>query len=264
MQTRELLFNVPLWAEVAMYLGAAVAGLMLVTDLARRVGMYRRGAAAGARADHPLRRVGDLLVNGILQRDLLRDRYAGLMHLGIFFGFLVLLIGTTILIFQIDLGLDFFHGSFYLVFSFVMEIAGLALLGGVLLAAFRRYVRRPARLSRSWDDHYALIVLFVLGVTGFLLEGARIYADGFPSFERGASFVGYGVGKVFSVFAGRDTFVTLHEWGWVVHMALAVGFVGLLSYTKFLHSLTSPINILLRERRARGSMTFVPDVEERG
>ena len=33
MQTRELLFNVPLWAEVAMYVGAAVAIVMLTTDL---------------------------------------------------------------------------------------------------------------------------------------------------------------------------------------------------------------------------------------
>jgi Fe-S oxidoreductase/nitrate reductase gamma subunit len=185
------------------------------------------------------------------------------MHLGIFFGFLVLLIGTTILIFEIDLGFVFFSGSFYLAFSFFMELAGLALLGGVLMAAYRRYAQRPERLSGRWDDHYALIMLFVLGATGFLLEGARIYADDFPSFERGASFVGYGVGKILSVFGSRETFVDIHQWGWVVHMALAVGFVGLLTYTKFLHSLTSPANIFLRDRRPKGSMTFVPDIEER-
>lgn len=264
MQTRELLFNVPFWAEVAMYLGALVAVVMVATDLVRRVGMYRRGApAAGPRTDRPLARIGDLVVNGLFQRDLLRDRFAGLMHLSIFFGFLVLLIGTTILIFQIDFGLDFFHGTFYLVFSFFMELAGLALLAGVLLAAYRRYVRRLPRLKGGWDDHYALIMLFVLGVTGFVLEGARIYADGFPSFERGASFVGYGVGKVLGVFAGADALLGLHRWGWVVHMILAVSFVGLLTYTKFLHTLTSPANILLRDRRPKGSMTFVPDVEER-
>lgn len=263
METRELLFNVPMWAEVAMYVGAGVAMLMLVTDLVRRVGMYRRGGPAGPRTDKPLARVGDLIVNGFFQRDLLRDRYAGVMHLGIFFGFLVLLIGTTILIFQIDLGLDFFHGAFYLVFSFFMELAGLALLAGVLMAAYRRYVQRLPRLKGGWDDHYALVMLFVLGATGFLLEGARISADGFPSFERGASFVGYGVGSVLGALAGDEALLTLHRWGWVVHMALAVGFVGLVTYTKFLHTLTSPANILLRERRPTGSMTFVPDVEER-
>src|SRR5665811_1326790 len=159
MQTRELLFNVPLWAEIAMYVGAAVAVIMVVTDLIRRVGMYRRGAqAAGPRIDRPLTRIGDLLVNGLFQRAILRDRFAGVMHLGIFFGFLVLLIGTTILIFQIDLGLDFFHGTFYLVFSFFMELAGLALLAGVLLAAYRRYVRRLPRLKGGWDDHYACLL----------------------------------------------------------------------------------------------------------
>jgi len=262
-ETRELLFNVPHWAEVAMYVGAAVAIIIVATDLARRVGMYRRGAASGPRTDKLAARLGDLVVNGLFQRDLLRDRYAGLMHLTVFFGFLVLLIGTTILIFQIDLGLDFFHGSFYLVFSFFMELAGLALLFGVGLAAYRRYVRRLPRLKGGWDDHYALVMLAVLGVTGFVLEGSRIHADGFPSFERGASFVGYGVGKLLGAFAGDAALLTFHRWAWIGHMVLAVGFVALVTQTKFLHTLTSPVNILMRERRPVGSMRFVTDLEER-
>ncbi len=263
MQTRALLGNVPLWAEVAMYIGAGVALVILVTDLVRRVGMYRKGRPAfTSRTDKPLGRLYDLIGNGFLQKAVLEDRYAGLMHLLLFWGFVVLLIGTTILIFQIDLGLVFFQGSFYLVFSFFMEIAGLALLTGVLLAAWRRYVRRPAKLERRWDDHYALAILFVIGVTGFVLEGARILIDGFPSYERGASFVGFGVGKALSLLAERESFVAFHRWAWVVHMVLGVGFVGLVSYSKFLHTLASPANIFLRESRPKGAMTYVADVEE--
>ncbi|GAB4284117.1 MAG: heterodisulfide reductase-related iron-sulfur binding cluster [Deferrisomatales bacterium] len=263
MPTRELLGNVPPWAEVAMYGGTALVFLLLTTDLARRVNMYRQGRpAASPRGDHWPARLADLVLNGLLQKAVLADRYAGFMHLGLFWGFVVLLLGTIILIFPIDFGLDFFRGNFYLVFSFFMELGGLALLAGVLLAAWRRYGRRPAKLERRWDDHYALAILFLLGVTGFLLEGARIYGDGFPPFERGASFVGYGVGRVLALFAGPETFTRVHRSLWVVHMALGVGFVGLVSYTKFLHTLTGPANIFLRDRRPKGAMTFVPDVEE--
>jgi hypothetical protein len=40
----------------------------------------------------------------------------------------------------------------------------------VLAAALRRYVKKPAGLERRWDDHFALVILFVLGITGFLLD----------------------------------------------------------------------------------------------
>ena len=260
---RELLWNVPYWAEVLMYLGAAVMFLLLATDVARRIYMYRRGAPAPSPTDRLFARLGDLLKDGLLQRALLKDRYAGLMHLGIFWGFLVLFVGTIILIFQIDLGFVFFYGDFYLVFSFVMEVAGLALLFGVVLAGYRRFVARPPKLDTRVEDYYALGILLLIGLTGFLLEGARIYANDFPAYERSASFVGYGVGKVIAVFVSTAAAATLHEWGWVAHMVLGVAFVGLVSSTRFLHVFTSPAAIFLRERRPKGSLRFVSDVEER-
>jgi len=260
-ETRELLWNVPGWAEVAMYVGAAVAFLMLATDMARRIGMYRRGRPTGSLEGTVLARIGDLVSNGLLQLQLARDRFAGVMHLSLFWGFVVLLVGTIILVFQIDFGLEFFYGRFYLIFSFCMEVAGLLFLGGVTLAMYRRWVRRPDRLTRRWDDYYALIVLWALGGTGFLLEGARIAAEDFPSFER-VSFVGYGVGRVLSVFAGPGALQTVHQWDWVIHMAMAIGFIAIFSYTKFLHALMAPAGIVLRDRRPKGAMTFVPDIEE--
>jgi Fe-S oxidoreductase/nitrate reductase gamma subunit len=260
--TRELLWNVPEWAEIAMYLGAAVAFLMLATDVARRIGMYRRGRPGPPLTGTVLRRLGEVVRDAFLQMRLARDRYAAVMHLPLFWGFVVLLIGTIILAFQIDFGLEFFHGSFYQVFSFFMEVAGLAFLLGIALAMYRRWVRRPTRLTRRWDDQYALVVLLLLGVTGFLVEGARIYAEGFPDFERSASFAGYAVAKFLSLFGSQDAFETVHRWSWVSHMAIAIVFVGLLSYTKFLHVFTTPSNIFLRDRRPKGAMTFVPDIEE--
>ncbi len=263
METRELLWNVPLWAEVVMYAGAAVAVLSLIGYLARRVWMYRKAQPAPTtRTDHMARRAWDFVMNGLLQKAILEDRYAGVMHLSIFWGFTVLLIGTIILIFAIDFGLHFFMGRFYLGFSFIMEIGGLALLIGVILAAVRRYISRPAKLERSWYDHYPLILLFVIGITGFLLEGARIYVAGFPHYERVASFVGYGLGKGLANIASVGGVSTFYRYLWIFHMLVTLGFVGVLGFTKFLHVFTAPANVFLRDRRLKGSMTFVPDIEE--
>jgi Fe-S oxidoreductase/nitrate reductase gamma subunit len=261
--TRELLWNVPVWAEVVMYAGAGVAILLLIAYAVRRVMVYRKGRRGAARrTDHLPARVWDFVLNGLLQKAVLENRYAGVMHLAIFWGFTVLLIGTIILIFVIDFGLHFFTGRFYLGFSFIMEIGGLALLLGVLLAAVRRYVRRPATLERRWYDHYPLIMLFVIGITGFLMEGARIYAAGLPEYERVASFVGYGLARGFATIASPEGFATFYRYVWIFHMLITLGFIGLLGFTKFLHVFTAPANVFLRDRRPKGAMTFVPNVEE--
>jgi len=261
MQTRELLWNVPHWADVAMYALAAVAFLLVATRLAGRIGMYQRGRSSSLGWGSIAARIGEVVRDGLLQMKLARDRFAGVMHLTLFWGFIALMIGTIILIPQIDFGMDYFSGNFYLIYSFVMDLAGLLFLAGVTLAMYRRWLRRPGRPTSRWDDHYALIILWLLGATGFVIEAARIIVAGFPSYEW-VSFVGFPLARVLSVFAGASTWQTLHQWSWVIHMLMAIGFIALIASTKFLHVVTSPVSVLLRDRRPRGSMTFVPDVEE--
>ena len=61
---------------------------------------------------------------------------SGWAHRGIFYGFLVLFIGTVILAINTDLteplfGWRFFEGNFYLGYSIVLDVLGLALLAGL-------------------------------------------------------------------------------------------------------------------------------------
>jgi Fe-S oxidoreductase/nitrate reductase gamma subunit len=260
-QTRELLWNVPHWAEVAMYVLAAVAFVVVTAQLALRIGMYQKGRSSSLEWGSIPGRLWDLVRDGLLQVKLSRDRFAGVMHLTIFWGFMVLLVGTLILIPQIDFGYEYFHGNFYLIYSFALDLAGLLFMIGVSMAMYRRWVRRPERQTRRWDDYYALVMLWLIGASGFMIEAARIAASGFPSFER-VSFVGYPLGRVLALVAGTSALETLHRWGWVAHMLMAVGFIALLASTKFLHVLTAPGAIFLRDRRPRGAMSFVADVEE--
>ena len=81
-----------------------------------------------------------------------RELYPGIMHGLIFFGFVVLIFGAVFDATEFHvtepLGFAFLRGKFYLVFSFLMDLFGLAVLIGILMALYRRYVRaaRPARL----------------------------------------------------------------------------------------------------------------------
>ncbi len=67
-----------------------------------------------------------------------RDPAAGGAHRLIFYGFVLLFLGTATITLEYDIleplfGIRFWHGEFYLVFSLVLDVAGVALVGGLLL-----------------------------------------------------------------------------------------------------------------------------------
>ena len=95
----------------------------------------RRRLAAALRAARAAsaRRSRILLSHVSIRR---RDPYVGWAHRGIFYGFVVLFIGTVILAINTDFtepvfGWRFFKGDFYLGYSLVLDVLGLALLAGV-------------------------------------------------------------------------------------------------------------------------------------
>jgi len=153
-------------------------------------GVYRRWrlwVALGkpeTRLDRIPERIKALLINGLLQAKTFREPYPGIMHGLIFFGFFVLIFGAAFDATEFHiaepLGWVFLRGTFYLVFSFLMDLFGLAVLVGVLLAIYRRYIRRPDGLGyqgkpdNTPDDAVALLLLFGIIVTGFIIEALRI------------------------------------------------------------------------------------------
>ncbi len=141
-----------------------------------------------------------------------RDPLAGVGHALIFYGFLVLFAGTTILGLQDDVarplfGFDFWRGSFYLGYSLVLDVFGFGLAVGLAIMAVNR-LRHPRRLDyrrpdREEDrtgyvvgDWVFVGLLFFLTLSGFLLEAFRI-AQTNPPFETWSP-VGWAVGRGFS------------------------------------------------------------------
>ena len=110
-------------------------------------------------ATNASRRFGDFRA-GVYMRTLLRDPAAGFMHSMIYFGFLVLLGVTTVLEIdhQLPEELKFLHGRTYQAYAFVGDLAGVAFVGGLLIAIVRRYVQRPYRIRIKTKPEHALIL----------------------------------------------------------------------------------------------------------
>ena len=123
---------------------------------------YRRGAAVALEGSL-WSRAGDMVGKVLSHRTVdRRDHAAGGAHRLIFYGFGLLFLGTATITLQYDIleplfGIRFWQGEFYLIFSLVLDIAGVALLGGLLYMMYRRgWMKLPkldyARPDRSPGD----------------------------------------------------------------------------------------------------------------
>jgi hypothetical protein len=229
--TRLVWWNVPPWLATLLYAGTAIGLLVSAVPLARYARAALRGRALGARPRLRLGpALGRVIADVLSHRRLLEDRGAGWAHALLFYGFVGLFIGTC-LVFVHDRIVAFLIGPTYLVFSFLLEWAGLAFLAGVGWAAWRRLAGNPPRLERSGVAFGILALLGAIGLTGFLLEAARIAVTD-PPFEVW-SFVGWSLSRALRAAGVAGT--PLHRALWGIHAALVWVFFGLIGATVLRH-----------------------------
>ncbi|MFV0316244.1 MAG: heterodisulfide reductase-related iron-sulfur binding cluster, partial [Microthrixaceae bacterium] len=264
--TREVFDNIPAWLKVAFYTLVPIAIVYGAFMFAQRMKNWVRGGPD--RRDLTPSTAKKRLENlraGLYMQTLLRDPAAGIMHSMIYFGFLILLAVTTVLEInhQLPEGAKFLHGTIYEAYSFVGDAAGVLFTAGVIWAIVRRYIQRPYRIRiKTKPEHGLILGLFlVLGLTGFLTEGARIAYDGMPSFEKW-SFVGYPLALVFDNLS-TSALSTTHQTLWVIHVGCFIAFLVILPVTMLRHIFTSPLNMYLSARdRPKGAMKAMPNLME--
>ncbi len=194
---RPILWNVPHASEILLYvLIPLVLGAFLAGTIWRIrkwfLGRPEPGAVSPGRqllqALAP-RRWAHLAKTVFFQSRLSTDPFSIVMHQAIFWGMVVLFLGTALATIDQDVANLLFdtqvlRGWFYRWFELALDLFGVVLLVGLAMAAYRRYVVRPARLvpTRSGisllDSFPLLGTLALIAVTGFLIEGLRL-AEGF-------------------------------------------------------------------------------------
>ncbi|WP_323191361.1 heterodisulfide reductase-related iron-sulfur binding cluster [Halostella sp. PRR32] len=266
--TRETFWTISEVGEVLFYYLAAVAILVFLYGVYERFARYARGTDDwfDRLNDLPGRVVSATKIVFSNQKQFDRDLYAGLMHAFIFWGFLTLLIGTTILGIDMDLarklGDSFWTGDFYLAYSLTMDAMGLLFVVGIGMALYRRYWVRNERLwgkHTGAEDDLFIWSLFLLGVGGYVAEGIRIVGTGFPEFET-VSFVGWFLADVFVIAGMTESLaVDLYWWAWWSHAVLALAFVASVPYAKPFHMISSYANVVTRDEKAGKRLPGVPE-----
>ncbi len=178
------------------------------------------------------------------------------LHLMIFYGFLSLFVATTLLAIATYgplIGLPNFHrGLYYLVYETVFDVLGLFFVAGVVWAFVRRwrndrlhgqppldaetgkpvFSRNP--LTSEAKDYVTLLILFMLGVTGYVIEAARIANS--PQEWDWASPVGLALSRLTPGLSDQ-AYVGL----WWFHAAWAWAFFAFLPQMRLKHIVTATL-----------------------
>ena len=164
----------PALTPLIMYIVLSGFAAIFVYGVYRRFRMYFRGVTR-FQLNGIGGRVERVFVNVFAQRKIVKKQYPGLMHSFIYLGFLVLLIGTSLVMLDFDIWTTFFHqqilvGYFYLVFEASLDAFGLLAITGLLFGICRRTVTKPSNLPTSRDDLFIYSVLIVVLITGYIME----------------------------------------------------------------------------------------------
>ena len=266
---REVFWNAQSF-ELLLFAFTGVAMAIFAYGVWRRWQMWKSLGKPEVRWDNIGQRIWLLIKNGLLQIKTWRDPYPGIMHGMIFFGFFVLLFGAIFDAGEFHIteplfNWSFLRGNFYLGFSFLMEVFGLSVLLGVLMALFRRYVQKPDRLGykgvpdNTADDAIALLLIAGIIITGFIIESLRIYGTGSPVWEKW-SFVGWTLSLAYT---GMDvnTAKLLHKISWWTHTFIALTFIAYIPYSRLLHIITTSANHFFSDLKPAGSLEPIRDFE---
>ncbi len=205
-------------------------------------------------------RYADGIGNGFgLARMAPRELTAGFAHWLIFLGCLSFLVATTLGSLS-HYTVHFMKGNFYLVFSAVIDVFGILVIIGIALALIRRYGARPKRLDNKPEDLIALLLIFVVVISGFIVEGLRIAATSLQTNPDWASWSvgGYALALAFQGASDAALAVGHSVWWWL-HMASAVGAIVYVSlfHSKLFHIIWDPVNIFFRDLGPKGKLQTI-------
>lgn len=216
-----------------------------------------------ARVSKPWKRVAETLYYAIGQIRTVKKLYPGIMHLLIFWGVLIQIIGTAIKIMQMGLFVPFtwplFSEGVYFAYELIMDLAGAAILVGVLMALIRRLIIKPEFMENSWDDFYALILLALIPIVGYFTEGLRllVWRPDWAGWAPIGNWVYLLLSNTSLTAAQADL---IHPYFFIAHVGLGLLMAASVPFTKMRHMIFTPIHIFFKTDRSNGELEPIDDI----
>ena len=219
-------------------------------------------ALGPSRLDHPLTRLWGVVEDVGGHSRLLRIPYSGVLHLMIFWGFLVLITGI------VEAFGDLLHPGFSLSgiggnswIAMLQDVFDVLVIVGIAMAVWNRWVRRPIRLEGSNQRDAAIILGLILAIVSLMLmqNSFEVAAGGDPSapwrpVSSALATIWGGLG--IHGLAAADV-AQAFLWG---HVLAVLTFLSYIPSSKHLHILAGIPNIFFRNLQPPGRLP-TPDLE---
>ena len=251
------------------FIAVLIAAFGFFAATARKIITTLRLGKPENRFDSWDKRISNVLQIALAQTKILRDPVAGSVHVGIFWGFMVLLAAVAESIGEgFSAGFSFsFLGPLYPVLALSGDVMGAIVVLAVLAALYRRHVSGPDRVRKiaresQLDATLILATIAMIMVTMFLQNGARIALGEAGNYLPYWRPVSTAVAAAFPNSAGTHI---VFEVAWWMHIGLVLGLMNFLPYSKHFHVITSIPNVYFSNKgiRAEGDGALKPlDLED--
>ncbi len=227
------------------------AAIFFALVMARHLRVFAVARPSRPFANVPARIVG-LVQYAFIQTKMFKDPGAALMHAGIFWGFVLLTIGTADIVtgglIQTVVSIPF-DGLLWAAVSAMQNVVAVIVLGSIGWAYVRRLVLKPPRLTLNFD------ALLILGLIGGVV-GTELFAQVFEVAAHG-EITGAFISNTLAIplrNAPQEVLQAIFAILWWTHIGLVAGFLAYLPFSKHLHIATAFPNIFFRKLAPRGEL----------
>lgn len=226
---------------------AAIA--FFATNLKKIIGYIKIGQPEN-RFDNPGERIKNVFKIGLAQSKILREPVAGLIHVAIFWGFLIFLLAVVESIIQgfySSFTLEIFGPAFSLI-TFTQDVFGLFVIVAVVWALYRRFVKKVKRLDvegHKFDAAFILCMILTVVISMFGQNAAHIIENNLQPANWEYRPISVLLANSFYV---DGTFApTAYEIFWWIHILTVFTFLNFLPYSKHFHVVTSLPNVYFKK-----------------
>ena len=230
--------------------GLVTAGLVLfLSILWKRWAVLRMGRTE-PQFSQIKRRLLDLFLDGILQKRQLRYPSAGVLHIIIYWGFIILALHSVEMVASglwPGFSFSFLNGVFGVFYNTIKDLFVLLVFVACILSVYRRVVVKPARYqdSRQLEAYLVLFLIVFLMITDMAYETVLLLNG--PVVTPGFSAVAYLAGYMFSGM-NPHALKLIHHLSYWLHLVCFLFFLNLLPMSKHFHILTALPNVFFKKQ----------------
>jgi Fe-S oxidoreductase len=253
-------WGIPLtWGSPAIYVYSlmALGSVILLVRFFMRARLWWRIGRPEVRWDRLHVRIWRLIKYAIFQVKVVRQKYPGLMHLGLAWGFFIFFLGTALATIDSHF-LKILQGNVYLVYKFILDTFTLLFLIGAGMAGYRRFFQRPSRLTLESGFTWSLVLITLVVLGGWVTEALRLAVEK-PVWKLWTPLGWLLAQGWIASGASESTLMNLHLGIWIFHLLLVAITLATLPVGTLLHVLTGPLNVFFSKlERPVGKLGAIP------